>query len=247
MLHRRGFMPQLSFGAFDGDRLVAFTFNGTGLFMDRPTAYDTGTGTLGAYRGKGLAGRIFNHAIPQLKDAGISRYLLEVLQHNESAVSLYRRLGFRVTREFNYFSEETASLRNVAIHRDPGVTVLPVTLSEKSRMRSFWDQEPSWQNSFEAVERAPGDFLILGAHMEGSLVGYIIFEPASGDITQLAVDPVHRRSGIGSQLLARALSGNQYHAVKAINYSTDQAGISHMMVSFGITWRGKQFEMIKDL
>ena len=247
MLHRRGFMPQLSFGAFDGDRLVAFTFNGTGQFMDRPTAYDTGTGTLEAYRGKGLAGRIFNHSIPPLKRAGISRYLLEVLQHNKSAVSLYRKLGFRVTREFNYFSEETSLLRKVTFHRDPKVTFSPVTLSEKKRMRSFWDQEPSWQNSFEAVERAPEDFLILGAQKENSLVGYIIFEPASGDITQLAVDPVHRRTGIGSRLLTRALSGNQHHAVKAINYTTDQEGISFLMESFGITWRGKQYEMIKDL
>lgn len=247
MLHRRGFMPQLSFGAFDGDRLVAFTFNGTGQFMDRPTAYDTGTGTLEAYRGKGLAGRIFNHSIPPLKRAGISRYLLEVLQHNKSAVSLYRKLGFRVTREFNYFSEETSLLRKVTFHRDPKVTFSPVTLSEKKRMRSFWDQEPSWQNSFEAVERAPEDFLILGAQKENSLVGYIIFEPASGDITQLAVDPVHRRTGIGSRLLTRALSGNQHHAVKAINYTTDQEGISFLMESFGITWKGTQYEMVKDI
>jgi ribosomal protein S18 acetylase RimI-like enzyme len=152
-----------------------------------------------------------------------------------------------VTREFNYFSEETTLLRKVAFHRDPAVAIIPVTLSEKKQMRSFWDQEPSWQNSFEAVERAPGDFLILGAHREGSLVGYIIFEPASGDITQLAVDPVHRRSGIGSQLLTRALSGNRYHAVKAINYTTDQEGISCLMDSFGITRKGKQYEMIKDL
>jgi len=247
MLHRRGFMPQLSFGAFDGDRLVAFTFNGTGRFMDRPTAYDTGTGTVEAYRGKGLAGRIFNHSIPHLKNAGISRYLLEVLQHNESAVSLYRKLGFRVTREFNYFSEETTRHRKVAIRRDPAVRILPVTLSEKKQMREFWDQEPSWQNSFDAVERAPGDFLILGAEREGRLAGYIIFEPASGDITQIAVDPRYRRSGIGSLLLSRALSGNRYHSVKAINYTIDQAGINALMKSFGITMKGKQFEMVKDL
>ena len=247
MLHRRGFMPQLSFGAFDGDRLVAFTFNGTGMFMDRPTAYDTGTGTVEAYRGKGLAGRIFKHSIPHLKLAGISCYLLEVLQHNESAVSLYRKLGFRVTREFNYFSEETTLLRKVSIHLDPAVRILPLTLSEKKRMRSFWDQEPSWQNSFEAVERAPGDFLILAAEREGSLVGYIIFEPASGDITQLAVDPRYRRLGIGSQLLSRALSDNRFHAVKAINYMTDLAGFSDLMESFGITRKGKQYEMVKDL
>ena len=55
MLKRRGFNPDLSFAAFDGHEIVAFTLNGTGNFNGIPTAYDTGTGTLKGYRGKGLA------------------------------------------------------------------------------------------------------------------------------------------------------------------------------------------------
>ena len=54
MLRRRGFDPRLSFAAFDGERIAAFTLNGTGNFNGLPTAYDTGTGTLEAYRGQGL-------------------------------------------------------------------------------------------------------------------------------------------------------------------------------------------------
>ncbi|MGW8315676.1 MAG: GNAT family N-acetyltransferase [Bacteroidales bacterium] len=86
MLKRRGFDPELSFGAFDRDRLVAFTFNGIGSFKGKKTAYDTGTGTVKEYRGRGLAGKIFQYSIPWLRKAGIRQYLLEVLQHNESAV-----------------------------------------------------------------------------------------------------------------------------------------------------------------
>ncbi len=43
MLKRRGFRPELSFAAFDGDRIVSFTCNGTGDFYGSLTAYDTGT------------------------------------------------------------------------------------------------------------------------------------------------------------------------------------------------------------
>lgn len=70
MLKRRGFDPRLSFAAFDGDRIAAFTLNGIGNYDGLPTAYDTGTGTLEAYRGQGLATRIFEHSIPYLKEAG---------------------------------------------------------------------------------------------------------------------------------------------------------------------------------
>ena len=76
MLKRRGFDARLSFAAFDGDRIAAFTLNGIGNYDGLPTAYDTGTGTLEAYRGQGLATRIFEHSIPYLKEAGIGRYLL---------------------------------------------------------------------------------------------------------------------------------------------------------------------------
>jgi len=59
MLIRRGFVPELSFGAFVGDKLVAFTFNGIGKFGGVKTAYDTGTGTMKDHRSKGLATQIF--------------------------------------------------------------------------------------------------------------------------------------------------------------------------------------------
>lgn len=51
MLRRRGFVPELSFAAFEGEQITAFTLNGIGNYNGVPTAYDTGTGTLEAYRG----------------------------------------------------------------------------------------------------------------------------------------------------------------------------------------------------
>ena len=103
MLKRRRFNPDLSFAAFDGDEIVAFTLNGIGVFNGISTAYDTGTGTLKEYRGKGLATKIFEYSIPSFKERNIKQYLLEVLQHYTIAVSVYRNLGFETTREFNYY------------------------------------------------------------------------------------------------------------------------------------------------
>jgi len=50
-----------------------------------------------------LATKIFEYSIPFLKKANVSQYLLEVLQHNTKAVSVYKKIGFEVSREFNYF------------------------------------------------------------------------------------------------------------------------------------------------
>ncbi len=150
LLRRRGFVPELSFGAFENEKLIAFTLNGIGFYNNIKTAYDTGTGTLKEYRGQGLATKIFNHSIPFLKKANVTQYLLEVLQHNSKAVSVYKNLGFEISREFNYFFRKT------------------------------------------------DDFKIIGVYKNGNLVGYSIFEPNSGDITQIAVDKNFRRKGMAT-------------------------------------------------
>lgn len=106
MLKRLGFDAEASFGAFDGNKTISFTCNGIGDFYGTSTAYDTGTGTLKDYRGKGWATEIFKYSIPHLEALELKEYLLEVLQHNIGAVSVYRKLGFEITREFYYFKKE---------------------------------------------------------------------------------------------------------------------------------------------
>lgn len=51
MLDRRGYNPQLSFGVFFEGRLISFVLNGTGMYNNILTAYDTGTGTVPSFRG----------------------------------------------------------------------------------------------------------------------------------------------------------------------------------------------------
>ncbi len=247
MLHRRGWVPELSFGAFHKGRLVSFTLNGIGMFSGVKTAYDTGTGTIEAFRGKGLATAIFKHSIPFLKDAGVGHYLLEVLQHNSSAVSLYRKLGFEISREFNYFSEEVEKLTLIHKPLPADLQIKPVELHRVESLTKFHDFTPSWQNSFEAIGRNHKAFKIFGAYLDQELAGYCVFEPVSGDITQIAVNRRYRRKGIATALLAHALKFNQDKAMKCINTEIQCESISHFLQSNGITLKGKQFEMIKQL
>ena len=118
MLKRRGYNPQLSFAAFDNDEIVAFTLNGTGTFNGVLTAYDTGTGAIKQYRGQSIAGKIFTHSLPFLKESGISQYLLEVLQNNQKAIGVYRRMNFEVTRKFDCFRQTIEHIDNRKVNID---------------------------------------------------------------------------------------------------------------------------------
>ncbi|WP_417193047.1 GNAT family N-acetyltransferase [Alistipes finegoldii] len=237
MLTRRGFDPTLSFAAFDGAQIAAFTLNGIGNFNGVPTAYDTGTGTLKEYRGTGLATEIFRHSMPHLRRAGVGQYLLEVLQHNTGAVSVYRNLGFETVREFNYFCRANTEIV------DRGDTPrLP-----HSVRRIDWDFTPSWQNSFESIGRAAGDFVSLGVFIEEELVGYCVFEPASGDVAQIAVKRQYRRKGIAGLLLREMLRLNRNDSLKIINTDVSCGSITGFLQAKNIVPQGKQFEMIRKI
>ena len=247
MLDRRGFAPQLSFGAFENDKLVSFTLNGIGTYNGIKTAYDTGTGTIEAYRGKGLASKIFKTTVPYLKEVGITQYLLEVLQHNPKAVSVYRKLDFKVSREFNYFGASNDDVKLTAVKLSPKVTVKETSLEKLKVVSEFWDFAPSWQNSFEAINRCLSDFRIFGAFQEHKLMAYGVFEPRSGDITQIAVDKAFRRQGIGTALLNEMVKINQSAAIKLINSEITCTAMVHFLEENGMSLKGKQFEMIKVL
>lgn len=247
MLERRGFNPALSFGAFDNHKLVGFTFNGIGDFNGTKTAYDTGTGTLKEYQGKGIATEIFNYSIPFLKKADIQQYLLEVLQHNTKAVSVYTKLGFEVTRTFNYFRQNKADINFSTKKLPENYSIKNIHLTDKAYLQSFWDFEPSWQNSFDAVERRLQDFIIKGIFKDDVLTGYIIFDPHTGDVTQLAVNRLYRNNGIGSMLFRETLKANAVDLVKIINTSPTCYELTSFLAAHNIMLSGKQFEMIKKL
>ena len=244
MLKRRGFDPELSFAAFDGDKIVSFTCNGIGDFNGTRMAYDTGTGTLKDYRGTGLATRVFESSIPYLKESGIKEYLLEVLQHNTGAVSVYRKIGFQVTREFYYFRAENRQVRN-EVHVDIPYTLQAIRIEDHVSVSDFWDFKPSWQNSLEAIGRAADTFVCLGVFTEDRLVG--VFEPVSGDVTQIAVDRSFRRKGIGSLLFQKMLEMNKLNTVKILNTDVTCDSMTAFLRSKNIEPTGKQFEMIRQL
>lgn len=247
MINRRGFNADLSFAAFLEQEIVAFTLNGTGNYQGLLTAYDTGTGTVEAYRGNKLAGKIFDHSIPFLKKAGIKQYLLEVLQHNTTAVNIYKNSGFEVTREFNYF---VGSLDALKFKNDPSAVeaVIKDIDLQLCKKKCVWHEfAPSWQNSFDAIERKPEDFQIRGAFIDDTFIGYCISEPASGDITQIAVTPDLRRKGIGSLLFLDAIKLFSSESFKVVNTDLKDQGFTAFMKSFGIVPSGKQYEMIRKL
>ncbi len=107
MLTRRGWVPEASLAAFDGQQIVAFTLNG----VEGTRGYDSGTGVVPTHRRHGLAREIMRACYPLLREHGCTEYVLEVLEANERAYALYESEGFAVTRGLQSWKYEQRRLK----------------------------------------------------------------------------------------------------------------------------------------
>lgn len=247
MLRRRGFDPALSFGLRMDGRLVSFTFNGIGDFAGERCAYDSGTGTLPDFRGQGLASGLFTASLPTLWRAGVRNYVLEVLQHNEAAVSVYKRLGFTTSREFSYHVQSDLGAIRPAPLRNEQVSIRTISFEELNGSGLVPDYEPSWQNSLDSIRRSADTFVLLGAFQSDRALGYALFESATGDVAQLLVNPEARRRGVGSALLRAMLEANRAGLLKMINVDARDSATLAFLSACGIPRKGMQFEMMLPL
>jgi ribosomal protein S18 acetylase RimI-like enzyme len=199
-LKHEGVKFELSVGAFEGGEMVGLLLHGLDRWQGTLTVYNAGTGVLPAQRGKGVAGAMFKYALPTLKASGVRQCLLEVIQANEAARKVYRRLGFAETRplECVALSQGQAVLK---ANKEADIPIKPIRNPDWAHLQTFWDWYPAWQNSISTVRRSWDQLQVLGAFVGQACVGYGIIAPASGRIFQLAVDQAYRRKGIGSRLL----------------------------------------------
>jgi ribosomal protein S18 acetylase RimI-like enzyme len=196
-LLRDGIDFSKSVGAFQESELVGFCISGVGTWQGEKTIYDAGTGVVPEYRRHGIGKEIFSFMLPRLKEAGYSKYLLEVITSNEAAVNLYRKLGFGDTRKLIVFRSKNR-LENLKTCR---ADIRKPTAPDWDLYRTFWDVDPSWQNSVEAAKRTAQHNAVLEAYAENRCVGYGVVCRDSGNLFQLAVDRRHRRKRLGSLLL----------------------------------------------
>ena len=227
MFTRRGWVPELSVGAFDGDAMVAFTVN----CVEDDRAYDSGTGVVPAHRGWRLGRDLMERSFELLRER-CSTYVLEVLESNTRAVELYRGTGFEVSRTFQCWSYESSSRPVVESSRLEDLT---------TRRLDDFEIQPSWQNSDASVARARQPYVTLGDER-----GYAIVFPDNGDLPQLVVRRDARRQGIGTKLLqsAAAIAGKP---LRILNVDDRDAGIAAFLDAAGAKRTVRQLEMIRPL
>ena len=248
MLTRRAMRYDISVGAFEGESMAGFTLNGLDIWNGKLTAYDTGTGVTPRFRGQGIASEMFDYSLPRLKEISVKQYLLEVIDTNSAAVNVCRKAGFVETRKLRSFTFASNSL--ILPEQSRTVDLKVDMKPDWELFRSFWDWEPSWQNSINAIQRSSDEHILVCALVQNECAGYGVIYSSNGDIPQLAVKRDQRGNGIGRQILKRLVSligGDQVKSGRMVNIDISARQTVSFCEAVGMTHLVDQFEMSMDL
>lgn len=233
----------LSVGAFENGKLVSFILQSEKLENGKKIIYNGGTGVIPESRGKGLVRKMYDFIIPVLKERNADTLLLEVIEGNKNAIRAYENLGFNIVRRLLCFNGNIQQRNDTAEVSVQDMKEFPWKL-----MQSFWDIEPSWQGSVFVLEPMPENYVTLGAYHGDTLVGYIIYGPASKKVYQFAVDKNYRNQGIGTALFnaIRERNNGQTIALNNVDDSSENTSV-FLSQKIGLTNWLSQFEMKKNI
>ncbi len=225
-----------SFVFFDGDRPAGILL--IGRRGDRSRIGAIGMGP--TLRGHGLGRSVLLDTIDAAKARGDRLLFLEVIDSNERARDLYLSLGFRITRKLVGFGR---SAKRGAPDVAPAEECSPATAA--GMLAAFADPDLSWQTdprSFESAELPFRGFALAGK-------AAVLLDDTAKDVRifSLAVDPAHRRQGLGRALtdaIAARYPGRRLYTVENV-----PAGLLDLFMR-RIGWRKtalSQSEMVFDL
>ncbi|WP_420582436.1 GNAT family N-acetyltransferase [Reichenbachiella sp.] len=244
MLFKLNINFDMSPGVFSGDKLVGFIFQSIHEYEGVLAAYNGGTGVIPGYLGQGLTTKLYDFISPKLTDTGVKKCVLEVLVNNKHAIKAYQNAGFEKSRTFQCLMIRDGMLD---VNAENEFEINEVSDFQIEEFRSIGDINPSMLDQLTQVIYHLPKEIILECRLRQDLLGYIIFQPKNGRITQIAVNPKHRRMGVGSSLLNRAHFLSENKRLSVLNIETKEEGVIQFFESSGFTSDLQQYEMQKSL
>ena len=220
----------LSFGAFTDGHLVGFILNSSGFYHDQSVVFDAGTGVIPEHRGKKVFSALFAYTAEQLRQRGVAKYYLEVLQSNHHAQSIYKKVGFSVQREYTVLVASGSKQDG-----DHAVSVVPY--QDFTAFHTTFSVDPSFEHTSNNADRNPGLYEVCYLDTQA----YCIYAKRNGAMLQMHYNDLHALKEVISAIIKR------YPSAWAKNIDCRCSDVIQMLMELGFTEITKQYEMAREL
>ncbi|MEO0894947.1 MAG: N-acetyltransferase [Bacteroidota bacterium] len=171
----------LSTGVFDQDRLVAFIVNAVDNVNGEMTAHNTGTGVIPHYRGQKWVDKMYDFILPIFQEKGIQTCSLEVIDQNERAIRVYKRIGFEIRKRIVCYKGRIQTHSHMKPYLEPfPLEKLPALAGDPSMY--------SWDNTLTTVLRAKDKYKgyqVWDNEKKETYIGHFVMQSPTGYIPQL--------------------------------------------------------------
>lgn len=223
----------LSYGMFKEGKLIGFIINGIDKLGDELIAFNTGTGVTSKSRGQQITDQLYAFALPHLKEKGITRCKLEVIQKNEIAIHVYERIGFSITRTLKCFKGTFQS-------SDAHVQAEEVPYNEIAATARKFDHHYSWENSVNAIELSSNVYKTYKVtDDQQNELGFFVVNPYNAYIPQLEITT--DTPSDWARLFAAI--GKVVPVVKIINIHEERTDLINALLASGLENHIDQYEM----
>lgn len=228
----------LSAGGWLDGKLVGILISGIDTWEGKLTAYNAATGVAPEARGNHFTTKAYDFLIPKFKEIGIEQMTLEVIQHNEKAIPIYERVGFKIDRGLSCFSGEP-KIRQVSDIEGVELEISNRLDLEKAIL--FHDYEPAWESTFLALLMNWDQYEVYKLIQNSDLLGYAVVNFRMGQIYSFAIHPNHRRKGLGTFLFSKI--NEQFPKLKLNNVDDRDTGTLEFLNSIQLPFVINQYEM----
>ena len=248
MLQIRGYIPEISLGAFEKSNhiLASFILNGFRTWNGKSTVYDILTGTVPSYRRQGIANTMFEKLRVLLRQKYAEQYLTEVKKDNTTAIELYKKQGFEIRRGLSSFKlkkenhNKTTSAYKIEYFTE-------IKQNEWEQLKSFWDFQPSWQNSISSINAVKGIMNYALVCLDNSIIGYGVVDKNTGDTPQLAVHKDYRRNGIAGSIVSALFEKVAMNQLNISNVDDAYDSMKLFLLKLGFEKTISQYEIVLTL
>lgn len=195
-LSSRGFDPEASYVAVENDQVIGFW----NVATRNTQRYLIGSGTRISHRRQGLASRLGTAAINTAENSGAKSFWLEVIEGNEGAEHLYRKMGFDVTRTLGCYRLDHPS-------PDPSSCSQADFGTVAKTIQSYSTWQPTWQNATDTISGLQSTSFL---HERGGVIvgaGGLVHQVAAGDPSALE-DLLAAAATVGSLTLVNVDSAD---------------------------------------
>ncbi|MEP0133402.1 MAG: GNAT family N-acetyltransferase [Eudoraea sp.] len=220
-----------SYGMFDKGKLVGFIIHAIDKRFGILTAFNTGTGVLPEYRGKGIVNSIYEYALKDLWTEGVEKSTLEVIRKNEKAIRCYEKVGFIVSKKYKCYTGD------IKVKCSDKLDLKEIALKDIDWGKLPNQQYYSWD--FQKETLLEGNYTFVQVFNKGEIESFFIINRINGYLAQFDILNTENR---GWNRLFSAIKEFS-DKIKVINVDERLTDKLNYLILIGLKNSIDQFEM----